>query len=136
MWLIYLLMILNRVSTLFFVLSVIFGLCLAIFIILGIVGECEDPTSYDSFSEKAKTIFKKMRKISIWIFIPSLLIALLLPSSKQAAIIFTAGSAIDYVQNNEKIQELPDKATDCLNKFIDDYLNEDESNSIKGKTTP
>ena len=26
----------------------------------------------------------------------------------------------------KKIQELPDKAVDCLTKFIDDYLNEDE----------
>ena len=127
MWLVYLLMILDSVSTLFIVLSTISGCCLALFIILSIVGECEDPTRYDSFSERAKTIFKKTRKILTWIFIPSLLIALLLPSSKQAAIIYTAGSTFEYVQNNEKIQELPDKAVDCLNKFIDDYLNEDET---------
>ena len=127
MWLVYLLMILDSVSTLFIVLSAISGCCLALFIILSIVGECEDPTRYDSFSERAKTIFKKTRKILMWIFIPSLLVALFLPSSKQAAIIFTAGSTIEYVQNNEKIQELPDKAVDCLNKFIDDYLNEDET---------
>lgn len=127
MWLVYLLMILDSVSTLFIVLSKISGCCLSLFIILSIVGECEDPTRYDSFSERAKTIFKKTRKILTWIFIPSLLIALLLPSSKQAAIIYTAGSTFEYVQNNEKIQELPDKAVDCLNKFIDDYLNEDET---------
>lgn len=126
MWLVYLLMILDSVEILFIIISAIFGLCLAIFIILSIVGECEDPTRYDSFSERAKTVFKKMRKISMWIFIPSLLVAFLLPSSKQAAIIFTAGSTIEYVQNNKQIQELPDKAVDCLNKFIDDYLNEDE----------
>lgn len=125
MWLIYLLMILDSVLTLFIVLSAIFGILLGIFTILDIVGKCEDPKRSDSFSENAKTVFKKMRKISIWIFIPSLLIALLLPSSKQAAIIYTAGSTFEYVQNNEKIQELPDKAVDCLNKFIDDYLNED-----------
>lgn len=126
MWLVYLLMILNGISILFIVLSVFSCFCLVVFTILSIVGECEDPDKYDSFSEKEKTVFKKMRKISMWIFIPSLLIALFLPNSKQAAIIFTAGSAIEYVQNNEKIQELPDKTADCLNKFIDDYLNEDE----------
>lgn len=126
MWLVYLLMILDRVSILFIVLSVISGLSLFIFTILDIVGKCEDPTRYDSFSERAKIVFEKMRKVSMWIFIPSLLIALLLPSSKQTAIIYTAGSTIEYVQNNEKVQELPDKAVDCLNKFIDDYLNENE----------
>lgn len=126
MWLVYLLMMLDSISVLFIILSVIFGFCLLIFTILSIVGKCEYPDRYDSFSENAKIVFEKMRKISMWIFIPSLLIALLLPSSKQAAIIYTAGSTIEYVQNNEKIQELPDKAVDCLNKFIDDYLNEDE----------
>lgn len=126
MWLVYLLMILDSISILFIILSAIFGFSLVFFIILEITGKCEDPTRSDSFSENAKTIFQKMRKISMWIFIPSLLIALFLPNSKQAAIIYTAGSTIEYVQNNEKIQELPDKAVDCLNKFIDDYLNEDK----------
>ena len=127
MWLVYLLMILDSIVILFIVLSVIFGLLFAIFTMLDIVGKCENPNDYNAFSENAKTVFKKTRKISIWIFIPSLLVALLLPSSKQAAIIYTAGSTFEYVQNNEKIQELPDKAVDCLNKFIDDYLNEDET---------
>ena len=127
MWLVYLLMILDSIVTLFILLSVIFGLLFAIFTMLDIVGKCENPKDYNAFSENAKTVFKKTRKISIWIFIPSLLVALLLPSSKQAAIIYTAGSTFEYVQNNEKIQELPDKAVDCLNKFIDDYLNEDET---------
>lgn len=127
MWIVYLLMILDSIHILFIILSVLFGLCLVVFTILSIIGECEDQTAYDSFSEKAKIIFKKICKISIWIFIPSLLVALFLPNSKQVAIIYTAGSTIEYVQNNEKIQELPDKAVDCLNKFINDYLNEDET---------
>ena len=49
-----------------------------------------------------------------------------MPNSKQAAIIYTAGSTIEYVQGNERIKELPDKAVQCLDKFISDYLNEDE----------
>lgn len=127
MWIVYLLMTLDRISILSIVLSVLFGFSFGIFTILDIVGKCEDPTRYDAFSEKAKTFFEKARKTSMWFFIPLLLISILLPNSKQAAIIYTAGSTIEYVQNNEKIQELPDKAVDCLNKFIDDYLNEDET---------
>ena len=127
MWLVYLLMMLDSAETLFVITSVFSGLCLLIFTIITIVGSCEDPERWDSFSEKAKIIFKKGLKISLWIFIPSLFLALFLPNSKQAAIIYTAGSTIEYIQNNEKIQELPDKTVDCLNKFIDGYLNEDES---------
>lgn len=127
MWLVYLLMMLDSVKTLFTIIAILSGLCLFILTIFTIVGECEDPTRYDSFSDKAKKCFKKGIKISSYIFIPFLFIALFLPNSKQAAIIYTAGSTIEYIQNNEKIQKLPDKTVDCLNKFIDEYLNEDES---------
>lgn len=127
MWLVYLLMILDNAKTLFGIVTGLSGACLFLFTILTIVGECENPERYDSFSDRAKIIFKKIIKISLWIFIPFLLLTLFSPNSKQAAIIFTAGSTIEYVQNNEKVQELPDKAVDCLNKFIDDYLNEDET---------
>ena len=128
MWLVYLLMMLDSAEILFIIIAALSGLCLGIFTILTIIGSCEDPERWDSFSERAKIIFKKGLKISLWIFIPSLFLGLFLPNSKQAAIIYTAGSTIEYIQNNEKIQELPDKTVDCLNKFIDEYLNEDESN--------
>lgn len=42
--------------------------------------------------------------------------------------IFAVGTTIEYVQNNEKIKELPDKAVLCLDKFIDEYLKEEETN--------
>lgn len=128
MWLVYLLMMLDSINILFNIITALSGVCLIIFTILTIVGACEDPEKWDSFSEKAKIIFKKGLKISLWIFIPSLFLVLFLPNSKQAAIIYTAGSTIEYIQNNEKIQELPDKTVDCLNKFIDEYLNEYENN--------
>ena len=126
MWLVYLLMILDNAKTLFIIITALSGLSLGVFTILNIVGSCEDPERYDSFSPRSKIVFKKGFKIVLWIFIPFLLLSSFLPNSKQAAIIYTAGTAIEYIQNNEKIQELPDKTVDCLNKFIDEYLNEDE----------
>ena len=66
----------------------------------------------------------KLRKLSIIfisIFAP---IALFVPDSKQAATILAVDTTIEYVQNNEKIKELPDKAVLCLDKFIDEYLKE------------
>ena len=69
----------------------------------------------------------KLRKLSIIflsIFAP---IALFVPTSKQAAMIFVIGTTIEYVQNNEKIKELPNKAVLCLDKFIDEYLKEENN---------
>ena len=81
----------------------------------------------DEDSAKNSSLIK-LRKLSIIflsIFAP---IALFVPNSKQAAMIFAVGTTIEYVQNNEKIQELPDKAVLCLDKFIDEYLNEENNN--------
>jgi hypothetical protein len=89
------------------------------------IGVCDLEHPYPDFKEITVKMLKKAKNISLVIFIPTMLMASFVPNSKQAAIIFTAGSAIEYVQNNEKLQELPDKTVDCLNKFIDEYLKED-----------
>lgn len=70
----------------------------------------------------------KLKKHSIIILSIFGTIALFVPNSKQAAMIFAVGTTIDYVQNNEKIKELPDKAVLCLDKFIDEYLKEENNN--------
>ena len=118
MWLIYLITILDNLQCISMVLSLLglFGTiltCLAIII--------------DKDNTKDVLIIK-LRKLSIIflsIFAP---IALFIPNSKQAAMIFAVGTTIEYVQNNEKIKELPDKAVLCLDKFIDEYLKEENNN--------
>ena len=47
-----------------------------------------------------------------------------MPNDKEVATIYSVGATTDYVKNNEKIKELPDKAVLCLDKFIDEYLKE------------
>ena len=44
----------------------------------------------------------------------------LTPNKKQAIEIVAVGSAIEYARNNEKIQQLPDKLVDCLDKYLTD----------------
>lgn len=67
---------------------------------------------------------EKFKKTALSILIPCAIVLTFVPSSKQLAVIYTAGNAIEYIQNNEKIQELPDKTVECLNKFLDEYLSE------------
>lgn len=117
MWLIYLIMILDNIQTISMVLSILglFGTIITVFAC--IIDE-----------DNAKDLLLiKLRKLSIIflsIFAP---IALFVPNSKQAATIFAVGTTIEYVQNNEKIKELPDKAVQCLDKFIDEYLKEENN---------
>ena len=41
--------------------------------------------------------------------------------------IWGLGGTIDYIKSNETVQKLPDKTIQCLDKFLDKYLNEEDS---------
>lgn len=125
MWLIYLLSILDNVCFLIGATTVISGLASLVFIFLSIIGVCQDSDRYDAINQKTIAFSNKARKISLGVFIPALFFAITVPSSKEAAMIFGVGTTIDYVRNNDKILELPDKAIDCLDKYINEYLSED-----------
>ena len=125
MWLIYALMMLDSFETMMGVFSVFSGMAWVIFMILHWIGVSDLESSYPTFKEKTVKMFKKAKNISLTVFIPTMLLASFVPNSKQAAIIYSVGSTIEYVQGNDKIKELPDKAVECLDKFISDYLKED-----------
>ena len=116
MWLIYALMMLDSFEFMMTLFAVFSGAAWVVFMIVHSIGVCDQ-----ELSKK----FKKAKNVSLAIFIPTMMLATFVPNSKQAAIIYTAGSTIEYVQGNEKIKELPDKAVECLDKFISDYLEED-----------
>ena len=52
----------------------------------------------------------------------------LIPSTKQAYIIWGVGGTIEYLKNNKDAEQLPDKTLNILNKWADNYL---ENDSIK-----
>ena len=49
------------------------------------------------------------------------------PKTNEALFIYGVGTTIDYVDNNETIKQLPDKAVQALDKYLDS-LNKDEEN--------
>ena len=49
------------------------------------------------------------------------------PKTNEALLIYGVGTTIDYVDNNETIKQLPDKAVQALDKYLDS-LNKDEEN--------
>ena len=61
-----------------------------------------------------------MVKHSILAFCILGFLLVLTPNKKQAIEIVAVGSAIEYARNNEKIQQLPDKLVDCLDKYLTD----------------
>lgn len=74
--------------------------------------------SYEHIEDrKSCRLYWKMSVLAFFIFG---ILLVLTPSKKQAIEIIAVGSAIEYARNNEKIQQLPDKLVDCLDKYLTD----------------
>lgn len=109
---------LDYICNLFIVLSIIFG---TIVVIGGFTLVVANRLDNDY-----PTILKIVKR-SILILGFSLLGVIFLPNTKQAYMIWGLGGTIDYIKSNETVQKLPDKTIQCLDKFLDKYLNEEDS---------
>lgn len=109
---------LDYICNLFIVLSIIFGTIVVVGGFTLVV--------LDRLSNDYPTILKIVKR-SILILGFSLLGIIFLPNTKQAYMIWGLGGTIDYIKSNETVQKLPDKTIQCLDKFLDKYLNEEDS---------
>lgn len=109
---------LDYICNLFIVLSIVFGATAG----TGGIALLATEKSHKDYP----TILKIVKR-SILIFSFSLLGVVFLPNTKQAYMIWGLGGTIDYIKSNETVQKLPDKTVQCLDKFIDKYLNEEDS---------
>lgn len=109
---------LDYICNLFIALSIIFG---TVVVVGGFTLVVSDRSDNDY-----PTILKIVKR-SILILGFSLLGVIFLPNTKQAYMIWGLGGTIDYIKSNETVQKLPDKTVQCLDKFLDKYLNEEDS---------
>lgn len=66
-----------------------------------------------------------LEKCLLWLSVPVLLL-MFVPSKKDMLMIYGLGSTIDYIKQNDAAKQIPDKCIDALDKFIDEYVNEDK----------
>lgn len=71
----------------------------------------------------------KVTKSFVIIGVIALLANMFIPTTKEALLIYGVGGAIDYVQSNETIKKLPDKAVEALDKYLDELNYERDKNS-------
>lgn len=121
MWLIYLLTILDKLTTILGITAALAGVGHA----ATFIGYLVEKTDGYSDEETIEVLAKLKRRFGIAFFI-ALPLAIFTPNSKQAAAIFSVGKTIEYVQSNEKIKDLPDKAIECLDKYLEEYLTDGE----------
>lgn len=61
----------------------------------------------------------KHTKLSIIVAVIFGLGTILIPSKDEAYLIYGAGTIVDYCKSDQKVKELPDKAIDALNRYLD-----------------
>lgn len=132
MILVYLLQVLNGIVTSLWValvLSVIWGIACVIFVLIQFdeiiytKRYVEDEKRREELLTKHQNDQKKGRlrvKQSILAFCILGFLLVLTPNKKQAIEIVAVGSAIEFVTNNEKIKQLPDKLVDCIDAYLSD----------------
>lgn len=109
---------LDYICNLFIALSIVFGVIVVVGGFTLIVSDKSD---------KDYPVILKVVKKSLLMFSCSILAVIFLPNTQQAYMIWGLGGTIDYIKNNETVQKLPDKTIQCLDKFIDEYLNKEDS---------
>lgn len=66
--------------------------------------------------------------ISIFVSLFLMIALVLIPSTKDAFMIWGVGGTIDYIKSNETAKQLPDKCIQALDKFVDEYMLNEEDN--------
>lgn len=68
----------------------------------------------------------KIFKVSAPIFVLLAILTTLIPTTKEAMLIYGVGTTIDYVKQNNTLQQIPDKCINALDAWVES-LTENES---------
>lgn len=77
--------------------------------------------NYDTeakFKELNKKILRKLKSFVIG-FVIVLVITIMLPTKQDMVEIIGIGGTIDYIHNNEKAQNLPDKVVNAIDRYLE-----------------
>lgn len=78
--------------------------------------------AHDGVGEKNRMFFKRSA-VALAI---SVLGIIFIPTKEDMMLIYGVGTTLDYLQDNEKVQQLPDKCVDALDAWVESLSEEDE----------
>ena len=95
-----------------------------------------DP-EYIPDGEEGKRRFLKIGSktlcISTIVFAIGLIGRTFTPTTSEALVIYGVGESVEYLQHNKDAVQIPDKALQALNKYLDDNLGSDEKEMLNSK---
>lgn len=113
----------TRTDAVLNVASIFLGIALAIVFGAFIFWQC----TYDKEEKKAiKKFVRKYAWIDYTVIIVCSLLIMFVPSKKDMLMIYGVGGAIDYVKDNDKARQLPDKVVDAIDAYLESLKEEKE----------
>lgn len=90
-----------------------------------------DP-EYMTGEEEGKERYLRLGSKTLWIsttvFVIGLIGRTFIPTTSEALLIYGVGESVEYLQHNKDAVQIPDKALQALNKYLDEVI-EDKENS-------
>ena len=86
----------------------------------------DDDTGEDAYNTWQKSKLRKFANRLFVVFGISVTINVITPTTEEAYLIYGVGSTIDYIQDNPKAKQLPDKCIDALSRWVDN-INKEEN---------
>ena len=115
---------LTSLNNLFYVSTVVFGTISLLTAICHLIKKDEYVTNGSDSDKLWMDCWKRISKWSVGIFIVSLPLAMLIPTSKEAMLIWGVGSTIDYIKGNDTIKQIPDKCINALDAWVESLTDE------------
>lgn len=115
--------VLGNLSTITSVISILSACLFTAVIIAYIIAYCEGDSNNQILRRK---------KVAISFLFTTILfgsIACFTPTTKELYMIYGVGGTIDYLKENPKTQEIPDKCINAIDKWLDMQLQEEVQNN-------
>jgi Na+/proline symporter len=101
----------------------IFAIFASILLAVGVI-------AYDTYdNEGRERQYQLLKRFMKYAFITLFIAAIgfvFIPSNKQMLAIYGVGGTIDYIKNNDKAKELPDKVVDALTRYLDEVCDNEK----------
>lgn len=112
-------------------LQTLFAWCLGVGIFIVVISAIAcilNKIDYDESQKEWEEFFKKKFRWSIPMIVCGALGCCLIPSTKDAFLIWGVGGSIDYLKENPTAKQLPDKVINILDEWIDELAPEKGKN--------
>ena len=129
---------LTAITTALKTILIVSGILAGAALIFWVIVYLSDP-EYMPDGEESKRSFLKIGSktlcISTIVFAIGLIGRTFTPTTSEALVIYGVGESVEYLQNNKDAVQIPDKALQALNKYLDDELGSDEKEMLNSKET-